>query len=67
VNSSLFQKIFLLLRKRTGHDLSAYKPTTIQRRIIRRMNIHQIANPDNYVSFLQENPATHLTRDKMRN
>jgi len=50
------QKIFILLRNRTGHDLSAYKPTTIKRRIARRMNIHQIKNPDHYVQFLQENP-----------
>ena len=50
------QKILILLRNRTGHDLSAYKPTTIKRRIARRMNIHQIKNSDNYVQFLQENP-----------
>ncbi len=50
------QKILILLRNRTGNDLSAYKPTTIKRRIARRMNIHQIKNPDNYVQFLQENP-----------
>ncbi len=57
VDSEPIQKIFILLRNRTGHDLSAYKPTTIQRRIARRMNIHQIKNPDNYVQFLQENPV----------
>jgi two-component system, chemotaxis family, CheB/CheR fusion protein len=50
------QKIFILLRNRTGHDLSEYKPTTIKRRIARRMNIHQIKNPDNYVRFMEENP-----------
>jgi two-component system CheB/CheR fusion protein len=50
------QKIFLLLRGRTGHDFSAYKPNTIRRRIERRMNVHQIRNPDVYVRFLQENP-----------
>ena len=50
------QKILILLRNRTGHDLSGYKPTTIKRRIARRMNIHQIKNADNYVRFLQENP-----------
>ncbi|MDD5633557.1 MAG: PAS domain-containing protein, partial [Methylococcales bacterium] len=50
------QKIFILLRNRTGHDLSGYKPSTIKRRIARRMNIHQIKNSDNYVQFLQENP-----------
>lgn len=51
------QKIFLLLRNRTGNDFSAYKPNTIQRRIARRMNIHQLNNPDRYVQFLQENPV----------
>ncbi|MGZ8190989.1 MAG: CheR family methyltransferase [Methylococcaceae bacterium] len=51
------QKIFILLRSRTGNDFSAYKPTTIKRRIARRMNIHLIKNPDNYVQFLQENPV----------
>ncbi|HEY5138925.1 MAG TPA: CheR family methyltransferase, partial [Methylococcales bacterium] len=56
VAAESIQKIFILLRNRTGHDLSAYKPTTIKRRIARRMNIHQIKNPDNYVQFLQENP-----------
>jgi two-component system, chemotaxis family, CheB/CheR fusion protein len=50
------QKILILLRNRTGHDLSAYKPTTIKRRIARRMNIHKIKNPDYYVRYLEENP-----------
>ncbi|MGR8997608.1 MAG: CheR family methyltransferase [Gammaproteobacteria bacterium] len=56
VASESIQKIFILLRNRTGNDLSAYKPTTIKRRIARRMNIHQIKNSNNYVQFLQENP-----------
>lgn len=56
VDDKPIQKIFILLRNRTGNDLSAYKPTTIKRRIARRMNIHQINTPDNYVKFLQENP-----------
>jgi two-component system, chemotaxis family, CheB/CheR fusion protein len=51
------QKIFVLLRNRTRNDFSAYKPTTIKRRIARRMNIHQIKDPDKYVQFLQENPV----------
>jgi len=51
------QKIFMLLRNRTGNDFSAYKPTTLKRRIVRRMNIHQIENPDDYVRLLQENPT----------
>ena len=50
------QKIFVLLRSRTGHDFSAYKPNTIRRRIERRMNLHQIDGPAQYVRYLQENP-----------
>ena len=49
-------KIFLLLRGRTGHDFSSYKSSTIRRRIERRMNVHQINEARHYVRFLQENP-----------
>ncbi len=50
------QKIFALLRSRTGHDFSAYKSNTLRRRIERRMNVHQIDKPNQYVRYLQENP-----------
>jgi two-component system CheB/CheR fusion protein len=50
------QKIFVLLRSRTGHDFSAYKPSTIRRRIERRMNVHQVDAPGQYLRYLQENP-----------
>ena len=49
------KKIFVLLRSRTGHDFSSYKPNTIRRRIERRMNLHQIKGPSQYVRHL-ENP-----------
>ena len=49
------QKIFLLLRSRTGNDFSSYKPTTIRRRIERRMSVHQIQGPAAYVKYLQNN------------
>jgi two-component system CheB/CheR fusion protein len=50
------QKIFVLLRSRTGSDFSSYKSSTIQRRIERRMNLHQIKGPTRYLHYLQENP-----------
>lgn len=50
------QKIFVLLRARTGGDFSSYKSSTIRRRIERRMNLHQIQQPAQYVRYLQENP-----------
>ena len=50
------QKIFVLLRARTGNDFSSYKPNTIRRRIERRMNLHQFKGAAQYVRYLQENP-----------
>jgi len=49
------QKINVLLRARTGHDFSAYKPNTIRRRIERRINVHQLKGPLQYLRLLQEN------------
>ena len=54
--SNLLQKIFVLLRARTTHDFSLYKPNTILRRIERRMAVHQIASMADYVRHLQRQP-----------
>ncbi len=51
------KKIFVLLRSQVGHDFSQYKPSTIQRRIERRMAVHQIETLDSYIKFLQATPA----------
>ncbi|NDG42253.1 MAG: PAS domain S-box protein, partial [Betaproteobacteria bacterium] len=51
------QKIFVLLRAQTGHDFSQYKPSTIERRIARRMAVHQIEAIDSYVKYLQQTPV----------
>ncbi|OPX58705.1 MAG: chemotaxis-specific methylesterase [Methanobacterium sp. PtaB.Bin024] len=50
------QKIFMLIRNRTGHDFSYYKENTVYRRIGRRMNVHQIETIPLYLRYLQENP-----------
>ena len=50
------QKIFILIRNKTGHDFSQYKKSTVNRRIARRMNIHQIEEMPQYLRYLQENP-----------
>jgi two-component system CheB/CheR fusion protein len=47
------KKIFILLRAQTGHDFSLYKPSTIHRRIERRMVVHQIDVIDEYIKYLQ--------------
>ena len=55
-NIQSLQKIFILIRNRTGNDFSQYKKSTINRRIGRRMNIHQIEELSQYLQYLQENP-----------
>lgn len=50
------QKIFMIIRNRTGHDFSYYKENTVYRRISRRMIVHEIENMSNYFRYLQENP-----------
>ncbi|MEI8333505.1 MAG: chemotaxis protein CheB [Chloroflexota bacterium] len=51
------RKVFVLLRAQTGHDFSLYKPSTVNRRIERRMAVHQIETIDGYVKYLQQTPA----------
>ena len=51
------KKIFTLLREQTSHDFSQYKPSTINRRIERRMAIQQVKVLDSYVKYLQQTPT----------
>src|SRR5207253_1802146 len=44
-----------LLRSQTGHNFSQYKETTLLRRVARRMALHQIENPDDYLRYAREN------------
>ncbi len=50
-------KVFVLLRAHTGHDFSLYKPSTIGRRIQRRMAVHGIEQINAYVRYLERDPA----------
>jgi two-component system, chemotaxis family, CheB/CheR fusion protein len=54
---NVLKKIFVLVRTHTGHDFSQYKPSTLHRRIERRMAVHQIESIDGYVKYLQQTPA----------
>ena len=49
--------IIALLRSHTRHDFSHYKPSSVARRIERRMAIHGIATPALYADFLRLNAA----------
>jgi len=56
-NINAIKKVLIILRSQTGHDFSQYKPNTINRRIERRMAVHQIDTLDEYVKFLQQTPG----------
>jgi two-component system CheB/CheR fusion protein len=53
----ILKKVCALLRVQTGHDFSGYKQNTLVRRIERRMALHQIERPDDYLRFVQKTPA----------
>ena len=50
-------RIHLLIRNRTGHDFTKYKPKTILRRIERRMVLHQLDDLEKYIRFLRQTPS----------
>ncbi len=43
------------LRRQTRHDLSQYKPSTLMRRIARRMAVHDQGTIEAYAEFLRQN------------
>ena len=50
------QKLYFLLRSKTGHDFSLYKQSTLLRRIERRMKISLVKNLDAYIDRLEAHP-----------
>lgn len=53
-SENALKKIFILLRAQTGHDFSQYKPSTIHRRIDRRIAVQQIESLEDYAKYLQQ-------------
>ncbi|RCV90231.1 chemotaxis protein CheB [Billgrantia montanilacus] len=56
LESTPLKRILRLLQQRTRHDFSLYKPSTLHRRMERRMAIHEIATLALYADYLQHNP-----------
>lgn len=54
--NALLQPILQILQQQTKHDFSQYKPSTLQRRIERRMMIHHQTELTDYIQLLQQNP-----------
>lgn len=51
----IFKQLLTVLRVRRGVDFTYYKPSTLKRRIIRRMALNNIKKPHDYLGFLREN------------
>lgn len=49
------QRVLGQLRTQTGHDFSAYKRSTIRRRLRRRMQVNQTAEVEAYLDHMREN------------
>ena len=52
-----FRQVLRLLSRRTDTDFSAYKPTTLKRRIQRRMVLSHTESMASYLSYLSEQQA----------
>jgi two-component system, chemotaxis family, CheB/CheR fusion protein len=57
LHQDLLDKLFEQLRRVSGVDFSAYKLTTVERRIERRMALKQLERASDYVKLVQENRA----------
>jgi len=55
-DQNALERIIVLLRNRSGNDLSLYKPSTLLRRIERRIALLQIDGIASYVGYLRDNP-----------
>jgi two-component system, chemotaxis family, CheB/CheR fusion protein len=51
-----FATICGIVKQKTGHDYSSYKPGTVLRRIERRMAVHEIGGLGKYIALLHESP-----------
>ena len=50
-------EILEVVGQRTGHDFSGYKRSTLLRRLERRMTVHRLDDPAEYLRYLRDNPA----------
>ncbi|GAB6053186.1 chemotaxis protein CheB [Magnetospira thiophila] len=61
IDEATLAKVVALVRQQTSHDFSDYKPSTLLRRVERRMKLHQIERPADYVRFLSQHVAERTT------
>jgi two-component system CheB/CheR fusion protein len=56
-SENTFTDILALLKTQTKVDFAQYKPTTLKRRIDRRMALHRLETLESYYHYLQTNPG----------
>ncbi len=49
-------KILAVIKSRTGHDFTEYKPNTIIRRIIKRIALHKTGSVEAYIGVMEKKP-----------
>jgi two-component system CheB/CheR fusion protein len=54
--TNVLRQLLARLRARTGHDFSGYKPSTVLRRIERRMRVIQVETHAAYLDYLRRTP-----------
>ncbi len=61
------REILTLVRIRTGHDFNNYKPSTVLRRITRRMQVNEVNELSAYLQFMREHlrEVEELQRDML--
>jgi two-component system CheB/CheR fusion protein len=52
-----YRKVYALLRGTTGVDFTHYKPTTLKRRLLRRMVLRKVESLSQYIEYLHDNAA----------
>ncbi|MCS7018359.1 MAG: chemotaxis protein CheB [Cytophagales bacterium] len=65
IKTDSLQQIFKLLSKKTGTDFSQYKPTTILRRLEKRLDMLKLSHIDDYLRYIELHPEEVETLFKM--
>jgi two-component system CheB/CheR fusion protein len=65
IKTDSLQQIFKLLSKKTGTDFSQYKPTTILRRLEKRLDMLKLVHIDDYLEYIESHPEEAETLFKM--
>jgi len=54
--TDVLERVLELVAARTGHDFSGYKRGTLQRRIERRLHLHELRDLAGYLQFIEQHP-----------